>query len=88
MADNILMFPTVNRATDAWIDFCNKHGNLIHSAKRNPLCVTLINGSVWYFRGETEGARAYRGYRANMVCMDDFLLDDLLGKEFVPDGKE
>ena len=78
----VIMCPTVNRVTEEWMQFCSKHQSLIKDAKRNPLSVKLINGDIWYFRGETEGARAYRGYHAEMVCIDEFPLDDLLGETF------
>ena len=79
----IIMHPTVERATQNWLQLCRNHKSLIKEAKRNPLSVKFINGDIWYFRGETEGARAYRGYHAEMTWCDDFPLDKKIGEVFV-----
>lgn len=79
----IVMHPTLERATQNWLQLCRNHKSLIKEAKRNPLSVKFINGDIWYFRGEAEGARAYRGYHAKMVCIDDFPLDEKIGEIFV-----
>lgn len=79
----IIMHPTVERATQNWLQLCRNHKSLIKEAKRNPLSVKFINGDIWYFRGETEGARAYKGYHAEMISVDDFPLDEKIGEVFV-----
>lgn len=79
----IIMHPTVEKATQNWLEFCRGHKSLIKETKRNPLSVKFINGDVWYFKGETEGARAYRGYHAKMISIDDFPLEEKLGEVFV-----
>ena len=81
--ETIIMHPTLERATQNWLQFCRNHKSLIKEAKRNPLSVKFINGDIWYFRGETEGARAYRGYHAEMISVDDFPLDEKIGEVFV-----
>lgn len=84
----IIMHPTVERAKQNWLQFCRYYKSLIKEAKRNPLSVKFINGNTWYFRVETEGARAYRGYHAEMVCVDDFPLDEKIGEVFVKEQKD
>ena len=79
----IIMHPTVERATQNWLQLCRNHKSLIKEAKRNPLSVKFINGDIWYFRGETEGLRACKGYHAEMTWCDDFPLDEKIGEAFV-----
>lgn len=79
----IVMHPTLEIATQNWLQLCRNHKNLIKESKRNPLSVKFINGDIWYFRAETEGARAYRGYHAEMICVDEFPLDEKIGEVFV-----
>lgn len=79
----IIIYPTVERATQNWLQLCRNHKSLIKEAKRNPLSVKFINGVIWYFRGETESARKYRGYHAEMIWCDDFPLDEKIGEVFV-----
>lgn len=79
----IIMHPTLERARQNWLQLCRNHKSLIKEAKRNPLSVKFINGDIWYFRGETEGVRAYRGYHAKMIWCDDFPLDEKIGEVFV-----
>lgn len=84
----IIMHPTVERATQNWLQLCRNHKSLIKEAKRNPLLVKFINGDIWYFRGETEGARAYRGYHAEMISVDEFPLDEKIGEVFVKENED
>ena len=79
----IIMHPTVERAMQNWLQLCRNHKSLIKEAKRNPLSVKFINGDIWYFRGETESARVYRGYHAEIICVDKFPLDEKIGEVFV-----
>ena len=79
----IIMHPTVEIATQNWLQLCRNYKHLIKEAKRNPLSVKFINGDIWYFRGETEGARAYRGYHAEMIWCDDFSFDEKIVEVFV-----
>lgn len=76
----IIMHPTVEKAKQNWFAVCRIYKLLIKEAKRNPLSVKFVNGDTWYFRAKTEGARAYRGYHAEMVCIDDFPLDEKMAK--------
>lgn len=84
----IIMHPTLERATQNWLQLCRNHKSLIKEAKRNPLSVKFINGDIWYFRGETEGAMAYRGYHAEMIWCDDFPLDEKIGEVFVKEHED
>ena len=84
----IIMHPTLERATQNWLQLCRNHKSLIKEAKRNPLSVKFINGDIWYFRGEIEGARAYRGYHAKMICVDEFPLDEKIGEVFVKENTD
>ena len=79
----IIMHLTLERATQNWLQLCRNHKSLIKEAKRNPLSVKFINGDIWYFRAKTEGVRAYRGYHAEMICSEDFPLDEKIGEVFV-----
>ena len=79
----IIMHPTVAQAVNHWGEVLQGIPNLVKEARRNPLSIKLINGDIWYFRGETEGARAYRGYHAEMICVDDFDLITEVGNAFV-----
>lgn len=79
----IIMHPTLNRAVWSWSEICKNHKSLVKEAKRNPLMVKFINGDIWYFRTEVEGARAYRGYHADVVSIDAFPLDEKIGEVFV-----
>lgn len=84
----IIMHTTLERATQNWLQFCHKHKSLIKEAKCNPLSVKFINGDIWYFRGKTEGARAYRGYHAEIIWYDEFLLDEKIGEVFVKEEED
>jgi hypothetical protein len=77
------MHPTLNKAVWNWTQLCKNHESLIKEARRNPLSVKFINGDIWYFRTEAEGAKAYRGYHADVVYIDDFPLNEKLGEVFV-----
>ena len=69
----IIMCPTLQRAEYEWREFCKVYESDIRESKRNPLTVKLMNGQTLFFRGETEGARAVRGYHASVVAIDDWL---------------
>lgn len=84
MQKKIIMCRTMARAYEEWNQFCYKHKALIKCAKRNPLSITLINGDIWYFRGETQGTP--KGYYAEICCVDDFPLDELLGESLVKEN--
>ena len=84
----IIMHPTLERATQNWLQLCRNHKPLIKEAKRNTLSVRFINGDIWYFRAETEGARAYRGYHAEMIWCDEFPLDEKIGEIFVKEQED
>lgn len=55
------------RIPDAWI-----------KAKRNPLSLTCINGVEYIFRAKTQGQRAVKGYHANIISADEFILPQIL----------
>lgn len=84
----IIMHPTLERATQNWLQLCKNYKSLIKEAKRNPLSVKFINGDIWYFRAETEGARAYRGYHAEMIWCDEFAFDEYIGEVFVKEQED
>lgn len=77
----IIMHPTLERATQNWLQFCKNHKSLIKEAKRNPLSVKFINGDIWYFRGTTECVRVYKD--AEIIWCDNFPLDEKIGEVFV-----
>lgn len=79
----VIMHPTLNRAVWNWSQVCKNHQSLVKEARRNPLSIKFINGDIWYFRAEVEGARAYRGYHADLVSIDEFPLDEKIGEVFV-----
>lgn len=85
--DTIIMHPTLQRAIEHWNEVGKRIPSLIKKAKRNPLCIELINGDIWYFRGETEGTRALRGYRGTIIVDDIFDLNVALGEAFVKEGE-
>ena len=71
----IVMCPTLQRADYEWREYCKTHESIIRETKRKPLTVKLMNGQTLFFRGETEGSRAVRGYHASVVAIDDLLLE-------------
>lgn len=79
----VIMHLTIEKANQNWLQLCSKHKSLIKEARRNPLSIKFINGDIWYFRAVTEGAKAYRGYHAEMISVDDFPLDEKIGEVFV-----
>lgn len=76
MSDVIVMCPTVQRASYEFEKFCKVYEEIIAKSRRNPYSVTLLNGRTFIFRGETEGVRAYRGYHADVINIDDFVIED------------
>lgn len=79
----IIMYPTVERAAMAWRETCGKYTSLIEKAYRSPFSIKLINGTIWYFRGETEGQRAFRGYHPSQIKHGvNFDIDREMGEEF------
>ena len=68
------MSPTVNRAVYEWKAFLSRWSTIIKKANRNNLCVELLSGHKIYFKGETEGQRALRGLRADIISRDEFIM--------------
>lgn len=78
MKDTIVMCPTLRRATIEWDNFCYVHRSIIQSANRKQLKIVLLGGATLFFKGETEGQRAVRGFHADICSIDD--LDDFIEK--------
>ena len=78
--DKIVMCPTVMRAEYEWQKYCKMLEPVIKSAKKFPFSIELINGMKIIFRGETEGQKTVRGYRADICVIDDmaYLVDELV----------
>lgn len=68
----IIMCPTVERAKYEWGKYQRIFEPVIRRIHKNPLMIELHTGEVFYFRGETEGQRAVRGYHSDVVSVDDF----------------
>ncbi len=66
----VIMAPTVNEATMAWREFVSRWSQIIAKANRPQLSITLISGQKLYFKGETEGERALRGLRCDIVGLE------------------
>ena len=70
MKDTVVMCPTMKIACQECRRFIGRYESLIKSMKHSPFEVTLIDGSVIYFRVETQGE--LKGYHSKIVYMDDF----------------
>ncbi len=66
MNEQIIMFPTLEQATQCWEETKSKYKGIIIEKRKNPLSITLVNGDVWIFRSKTEGQRAVRGFHGNV----------------------
>lgn len=88
----IIIHPTLRRAIQNWSQLYKKYRPLIRKVNHNSLSVEFINGDIWYFRADTEGAKTSRGYIAEIVSIDDFPIDKKIGEVFVKeqdkDGKD
>ncbi len=72
MKDTIVLCPTVRRAKFEFNRFCHFYDPII--TKKKLYETTLVNGQKIMFRGETEGQRALRGTRADIITIDEFSL--------------
>lgn len=73
MKDTIVMCETLRRATIEWNHFCYVYRSMIQRANRNQLKIVLLGGATLYFRAETQGQRAVRGFHADICSIDDFI---------------
>lgn len=62
MNERIVMFPTLQQATQNWMETIRKYKGIIVESRTTPLSITLTNGDRWIFHSETEGQRAVLGY--------------------------
>lgn len=70
----VIMLPTFNRAVYEWKAFLSRWSTIVKKANRSSLCIELLNGQKIYFKGETEGWRALRGLRADIIRADEFIM--------------
>lgn len=73
MKDIIVMCPTVKRARYEFNRFCHFYDSIITNKKWYE--ATLVNGQKIMFRGETEGQKALFGTHAEIVKIDEFLME-------------
>lgn len=74
--DIVIMTPTFNRAVYEWKAFLSRWSTIIKKANRPNLSIELLSGQKIYFKGETEGQRALRGLRADVVSIDEFVMPE------------
>lgn len=77
MKQLIVLCSTMEVATEVWRR-AQQIPDVWVKAKRNPLSLTCINGVEYIFRARTEGQRAVKGYHANIISVDDFILPQKL----------
>lgn len=70
--NRVLIFPTLHRAKQTMDEFCRKCPSLVSKTQAHPYRITLVNGDIWFFRSDSEGAIAYRGYHAETFGIWDF----------------
>lgn len=70
----VIMSPTVNRAVYEWKAFLSRWSTIIKKANRTSLCIELLSGQKIYFKGETEGQRALLGHYADIISVDEFVI--------------
>lgn len=70
----VIMTPTVDRAVFEWKAFLSRWPMIIKKANRTNLCVELLSGHKIYFKGETEGQRAFLGLHADFATIDEFIM--------------
>lgn len=73
MKDTIVICPTLQRATMEWDHFCYVYRSMIQRADRNQLKIVLLRGATLYFKAETEGQRAVKGFHADICSIDEFI---------------
>ena len=72
------MSPTVDRAVFEWKAFLSRWSTIIKKANRPTLSIELLSGKKIYFKGETEGQRAVRGYHADIYAIDSFAVVEFM----------
>ena len=75
MKNIIVMCPTVEVATEKCKEFLRLYNPGICRFHKNKLMIGLTDGVNIYFKGETEGQRALRGFHADVVQIDEFEMD-------------
>lgn len=73
MKDTIVLCQTLQRATMEWNHFFYVYRSRILRADRNQLKIVLLGGATLYFRAETQGQRAVRGFHADICSIDEFI---------------
>lgn len=73
MKNTIVMCETLRRATIEWDHFCYVYRSMIQRADRNQFKIVLHGGATLYFKAETEGWRAVRGFNADLCSIDEFI---------------
>ena len=71
MKDIIVMCPTVDRANCEFKEFLHNYEQYIEKSQLRK--IKLKNGKHIFFKGETEGEQAVRGFRGDILWIDDFL---------------
>jgi hypothetical protein len=69
----IVMCSTLNEAQQKCNDFFYKYQGCVRDRKRNPNRIILEDGTTIFFRGETEGQIALRGYHATVYSYNDLI---------------
>ena len=77
MKQRIVLCSTMEVATEVWRR-AQQIPDVWVKAKRNPLSLTCINGVEYIFRAKTQGQRAVKGYHANIISADEFILPQKL----------
>ena len=77
MKQRIVVCSTMEVATEVWRR-AQQIPDVWVKAKRNPLSLTCINGVEYIFKARTEGQRAVKGYHANIIWVDEFILPQIL----------
>lgn len=72
--NTVIMLPTVSRAVYEWKAFLSRWSTIIKKANRANLSIELLSGHKIFFKGETEGERALRGLRADVIRIDEFVM--------------
>ena len=72
MNDIIVMCPTVKRAAMEWRYFVDKYEHNISEANKYQRKVKLLNGHYVFFKGETEGQKATRSFRGEIISINNF----------------
>ena len=74
----VIMSPTVKRAVYEWKSFLSRWSTIIEKANRTRLCVELLSGHKIYFKGETKVERTLLGLHADIINVDEFVMNDIV----------